>query len=320
MDSTPLLGASSGTIILQDHPVFLRVSHSPWRFIPQNVLVFFRGLILAYLIATAIIVANYELTVDPNLTNWRLLFDFALISGVMVLLYYMITFSWTFTHLYYPDAEDIDGGIEWCIISIMSLPRNLASLRKQVYFTVFYTATVVFSFMNTFLYWFITRPHDLETSSIAITGQGNPGKGEMWDEAPRPLADAPFSDVFGQGWLKAFSIVNLYGVTSIIMVIEILLLNSIKRPLAIGAYILGVMILAGLYLGWATIGHAATGVYAFFWLDKAVVGSQEAVTAYCIGFVLLAPLAFVFMQGYVSLRESLTQRRTILQEAALLQA
>jgi hypothetical protein len=34
-----------------------------------------------------------------------------------------------------------------------------------------------------------------------------------------------------------------------------------------------------------------TGWCAFDWLDRGIVGSTEAVTAYCIGFVILAPLS-----------------------------
>ncbi|KAM0257359.1 hypothetical protein ACHAQJ_004446 [Trichoderma viride] len=331
MDSTPLLvgaGGLPGPGFLQDHPVFLRASHSPWYFIPQNVLVFFRGLILAYLIATAFMVGNYELTVDTTLTNWRFLFDFALNSGVLVLLYHLVTFCWTFTHLYYPEPEVIDGRFEWIVISLMSLPRNLASLRKQFYFTMFYITTVVFSFMNTVIYWFITRPHDLQNAgndpNTGNLGDGNtgddPGK-KSWDVATLPVSitasDEPFSDIFGQGWFKSFVIVNLYGITSIIMIIEILFLNSIKRPFAIGAHIFGLLVFAGLFLGWATIGHSATGVYSFFWLDETEVGSQEAVTAYCIGFVLLAPITFIFMQGFVGVRETLTRPRVIIQEGPL---
>lgn len=55
-------------------------------------LVFFRGVILAYLIATGIVVLNYKLTEDPTESNWRLFFDFTLISGALVLLYFLITF------------------------------------------------------------------------------------------------------------------------------------------------------------------------------------------------------------------------------------
>ncbi|KAK4068056.1 hypothetical protein Trihar35433_6616 [Trichoderma harzianum] len=311
MDSTPLLVGSNelsaGRALLQDHPVFLRASHSPWCFIPQNVLVFFRGLILAYLIAASILVLNYETTdAAPGETNARLFFD--LPSSA----------SWTFTHLYYPDPEEIDGGIESWVVNVMSLPRNLASLRKQFYFTLFYITTVVFSFMNTVIYWFITRPHDLENNDNGGTGDDDNGNGNNGNgDGNGFLAAAPntpFSDIFGEGWLKAFAIVNLFGITSIIMVFEIFFLNSIRRPSTISAYLFALMVFAGLYLGWAYIGHAATDIYPFFWLDPAEAGSQEAVTAYAIGFVLLAPIMYIFMQGFVGIRESLVRPHVIIQE------
>lgn len=60
---------------------------------------------------------------------------------------------------------------------------------------------------------------------------------------------------------------------------------------AIGSHLLGLVFLSGMYLGWAAIGELLTGWYAFFWLDSEQVGSEEAVTAYCMGFVILAPLS-----------------------------
>lgn len=42
----------------------------------------------------------------------------------------------------------------------MSLPQNLASLRSQFYFTLFYFTTSVFTIVNTILYWFVTLPHN----------------------------------------------------------------------------------------------------------------------------------------------------------------
>jgi hypothetical protein len=64
---------------------------------------------------------------------------------------------------------------------------------------------------------------------------------------------------------------------------------------AIGSHVLGLVFFSGLYLGWAGIGKALTGWYAFDWLDKSIVGSEEAVTAYCIGFVFLAPISESFL-------------------------
>lgn len=60
---------------------------------------------------------------------------------------------------------------------------------------------------------------------------------------------------------------------------------------AIGLHLLGLMVDAAIYLGWAAFGHLVTNWYAFFWLDKSEVGSDEAVTLYSIGFVFLAPIS-----------------------------
>jgi hypothetical protein len=36
--------------------------------------------------------------------------------------------------------------------------------------------------------------------------------------------------VFSAGWLQSFCVLNLYGITVLLVLTEILLLNSIKRP------------------------------------------------------------------------------------------
>ncbi|KAL7821214.1 hypothetical protein V8C44DRAFT_353880 [Trichoderma aethiopicum] len=342
MDTTPLLG--NRPALIQDHPVFLRASHSPWSLIPQNVLSFVRGSILAYLTVAAILILNYELTnpppnsnpsdpgdsdpndpgSDPNdpglsalaltATNWRLLFDFPIISFGLVLWYFVVTFSWTFTHLYYPDADDIDGGVEYAVIRLMSLPRDLGNARYQFYFTLFYFTTFAYSFMNSAIYWFVTRPHDLVHAVLRLFSQGYPEVVKLWDATAVTLA-GPFCDIFGEGWLRAFVLINLYAVTPGIMVAEVLFLNSIRRPNGIGGYLFALLVFAALYIGWAFIGHAATGVWPFFFLDAAQVGSTEAVVADSIGFALLAPIALVFMQGFVGVRESLIRPYVTVQDA-----
>jgi hypothetical protein len=71
------------------------------------------------------------------------------------------------------------------------------------------------------------------------------------------------------------------------------------------------------------MGKLITDWYAFDWLDVHQVGSEEGVTAYCIGFVLLAPLSelpwnlcpiylltevvYTMMQGFVAIREGITR-------------
>lgn len=126
------------------------------------------------------------------------------------------------------------GGIESWIVAAMSLPRNMASLRKQFYFTMFYTATVVACFMNSTIYWLITRQRDSGDSATpelfdwTVVAEDD----ELyWVETSIPVPDAPFSDLFGEGWFNAFVIVALYGITSAIMATEVFWLNSIKRPI-----------------------------------------------------------------------------------------
>ncbi|KAF5017212.1 hypothetical protein F66182_10882, partial [Fusarium sp. NRRL 66182] len=80
MDSAPLLQNADGLPGpngMQDHPAFLRASHSPWHFIPQNVLVILRGLVLAFIFAMGILVLNYELNEKSEFSKWRIVFDFA---------------------------------------------------------------------------------------------------------------------------------------------------------------------------------------------------------------------------------------------------
>ncbi|KAM5342027.1 hypothetical protein ACJ41O_015058 [Fusarium nematophilum] len=303
-DTAPLLQGADGLPgpnAMQDHPAFLRACHSPWRFIPQNILVILRGLLLVVTTAMGIMVLNYQLSEPSDFSKWRLLFDFADVCFFFVFLYQLITFCWTFTHLYYPHPEDVNDGCESYLINAMSLPRNMASLRKQFYFTMFYTLTVVFSFMNSTIYWFITRLHDDEANATPpAPNPRQPNDTSIWAGATT-VPEKPFTDIFGEGWFRAFVLLSLYGLTSLIMVIEILWLNSIRRPIAIGTHLLGLMFFSGVYLGWAAFGHLVTDWFAFFWLDAKAVGSDEAVTLYCIGFVFLAPISFI------SIRESLTR-------------
>lgn len=65
----------------------------------------------------------------------------------------------------------------------MSLPDNMGSLRKQFYFTMFYTTANVFSFMNSTIYWFITRQQNQADAREPAPPQesGSPsGEGIVW--------------------------------------------------------------------------------------------------------------------------------------------
>ncbi|RKL24759.1 hypothetical protein BFJ68_g760 [Fusarium oxysporum] len=137
MDSAPLLQNADGLPspnVMQDHPAFLRASHSPWSFIPQNILVILRGIVLSLVTAVVILVLNYEIHEQSEFSDWRIVFDFANISLFFVFLYQLKTF-------------------------------HMGSLRKQFYFTLFYTITAVFAFANSTIYFFIIRQHKSDDAS-----------------------------------------------------------------------------------------------------------------------------------------------------------
>ncbi|KAJ6781661.1 hypothetical protein PWT90_01411 [Aphanocladium album] len=291
-DTTPLLaavGSLPGSNIIQDHPPFLRASHSPWNWIPQRLLVKLRGLVVAYLTGTGIMTAYYKLTEFTDHPKWYLLFHFGVLSFILSHFWHLVTFAWTFTHLYYQTVDDVDG-VEGWFIRLMSLPSNMGNLRKQFNFTMFYTTTTAFSFMNAISYWFVTRPHNPDATST----------------------EGPY--LLGEGWFKSFALFSLYTTPAIVMIVEILFFNSIKRPQALGAHLIGLSSLSGLYLGWATLGGHLTGCFPFYWLNPEFVGSNEAVAAYCMGFVGLAPLMFVLKQGFIGLREGLTNAPSRMRE------
>ncbi|KAG6030400.1 hypothetical protein E4U41_000105 [Claviceps citrina] len=306
MSSTPLLGGSNlpSPVMMQDHPVFLRASHSAWEWIDQKALVILRGVFVAYMMVTAFMTGHYKMTEETEGSGLSNLFDFPTISSVMVLIYHVITFSWTYTHLYHPEPDDVEGRVKRFIIKAMSLPRNMGSQRKQFYFDLFYNATTVFCFMNSTIYWFITRQHGAGAAMEAV------GPKVVANVASAiKLPDAPFSDLLGGGWFKPFIMVNLHGVNSFIMAVEMFFFNSIKSPLSVGSHMLSLMGLSGAYLGWGVVGKSVTGEYPFFWMDEAQMGSKEAVSLCCIGFVLLAPLMYILMHGFVGIREILTRPR-----------
>ncbi|KAH7473794.1 hypothetical protein FOMA001_g12004 [Fusarium oxysporum f. sp. matthiolae] len=327
MDSAPLLQNADGLPspnVMQDHPAFLRASHSPWSFIPQNILVILRGVVLSLVTAVVILVLNYEIHEQSEFSDWRIVFDFANISLFFVFLYQLKTFCWTFTHLYYPHHHDRHmGGLEGWLIRRMSLPKHMGSLRKQFYFTLFYTITAVFALANSTIYFFITRQHKSDDASGEPQPEPQPPNGtasHVWAPYAEKTPAAPFTDIFGEGWFRAFIILSLYAFGSSVMVFEILVLNSIRRPWTVGIHLIGIMFLATAYLGWAAFGHLVTNYYPFFWLDKNEVGSDEAITLYSIGFVFLMPIMYILMQGLIASRESVTRSNSEARAIAAAQA
>ncbi|KAG6029049.1 hypothetical protein E4U40_000725 [Claviceps sp. LM458 group G5] len=303
MSSTPLLGGSNlpAPIIMQDHPVFLRASHSAWQWIDQKALVASRGTVLGYLVAAASMTIHYKMTEEKEGTGLSNLFNFSTICSTLTFIYHLITFAWTYTHMYHPEPSEVEGRLARLIIKAMSLPENMGSPRKQFYFQLFHSATTVFCFMNSVIYWLITRQHDAAAAAVTVGS-------EVAVNLVKATSGTPISDLLGEGWFKTFIMINLHAANSLIMVVETFFFNSIKPALVnVGSHMLSLMGLSGAYLAWGAVGKSVTGEYPFFWMDEAQVGSKEAVSLYSIGFVLLAPMMYILMHGFIGIREILTR-------------
>lgn len=86
---------SSSTALLprtkkDDHPIFLRVSHSPWLIVNQEVLMLARGIIALYMAMVFLLVVYYEMKKTDR--GCLIAFEFPNISYLLQVIYHCITF------------------------------------------------------------------------------------------------------------------------------------------------------------------------------------------------------------------------------------
>ncbi|KAJ4385546.1 hypothetical protein N0V93_009975 [Gnomoniopsis smithogilvyi] len=309
LERTPLIGSGrrddeERQAPASDHPIFLRAAHSPWRPLNQNALGYIRGGLLAYLIASGGMLLDYKIKHrEDEHTNWRIPFQFSTVTWVLLIIYHILVFSWTITHMHWPDIDPGDGRWESKLLRFMSPPEQTADSRKRFYFSLFYTVTHVFALLNVFIYWTLQVP----SGHAHWPGNGGDGGGDagffvIVDDGDSKLP--PFKDIFGGGWFPAFSIFNTHVFPAIATVIESLFLNSMRRQEPVPSHLFGTMAAAALYLGYGAIGKLATGHNPFWWMDEGLAGSKEKVAGYCTGFVSLAAAMFSTLYGLIGMREN----------------
>ena len=213
-ESTPLLPRSNRPP--HEHPIFLRVCHSPWYFLGQRALLLLRGLIATYMTAVLAVAIDYE---RREATHGELfIFKAGPISFVVQIIYYWITtvscssppsklslivFSlvqlWTLQHLFWPRyREDSDDGLLTRVKNIFSIPRTTAfNSKNRLAFSIFYTCATTFPYVVTFLYWFVL----------------NDGTG----------------CIFKLGPIQAMMHVNMYGIGAVIALVETMILSSVRK-------------------------------------------------------------------------------------------
>ncbi|KAK8029889.1 hypothetical protein PG993_011180 [Apiospora rasikravindrae] len=272
-------------------PVFLRACHSPWRWINQSVLTLFRFVISAYLLTVMGISLKYKLETEDDHTRWRIPFQFSTVSFILLLLYNLQVTVWTFMHLLLPkelpeDPAECHGHQFRNKIVNALLPPSRTRYGNHTHpfwFSLFYTVSHVFTFMNTIIYWAVLVP----AGHGGFEAPNAPH--HHHPHAPDNSTVAgydPHKGLFEEGHLKSFSIINVWSITSVIAVLEILAFNSIRRQ---------------------TLGKLVTGHAGLFFLDPELMGDAHgAALAASVLFVSLAPGIFSYMYGLIAMRESMS--------------
>ncbi|KAE9376300.1 hypothetical protein N431DRAFT_554764 [Stipitochalara longipes BDJ] len=275
---------SSSTALLpkdrkkDDHPIFLRVCHSPWISIGQKALVGLRSLTAAYLFVAFLALIKYE--IERNKTGLVTIFKFSNIASFIQLLYHAIAATYTFMHLYYPHHGSQPQTWKTRVQKFLSPPRQHSSTQNRVWFSIFYTAANTFPVVSAAIHWFVT--------------------------VPTKHATIPSDHTFGHGWYTTFFVLHKYAVSLAIAIFEVFFLSSIKRQEPLGAHLGGLAFLSFLYIGWTYIGYVVADKYVWWFLDHKEVEWKYVVLSW-FGFAALTEICFFIIYGVTGLRELLTK-------------
>ncbi|KAI0850659.1 hypothetical protein F5Y00DRAFT_260533 [Daldinia vernicosa] len=216
-------------------------------------------------------------------------------------------------HLIHPRAMEIDPNecrghkFKAYCSRFLSPPNKAISPIRRYLFSLYYTIAHVFPMMNTLIYWGFLVPSGhggFKAPTIPHQAQNLPYSGNEIVE------NHPDKGLFEQGPLEIFSIVNVWTVTSVIALVEIWFLNSIRRQTPVTGHAIGVMFCSGAYLGWSALGKYYTGHSGLFFLDPDIIKDMpEAIIAAHIAFIAISPGIFTYMYGLVAMRETMTAVR-----------
>lgn len=102
----------------------------------------------------------------------------------------------------------------------LSPPRLSATSINRVFFSIFYTVATTCPHIVVLVYWSILVPHEYNEGAFPPLP-----KKLMGLYSHTVLGD----EFLGRGWLQVFVTVNAFGINSVIALIEILFLSSIRR-------------------------------------------------------------------------------------------
>ncbi|KAI1134015.1 hypothetical protein F5Y05DRAFT_417679 [Hypoxylon sp. FL0543] len=298
----------SGSSDLQQ-PIYLRACHSSYRLINQKLLLFLRLLLTGYLSAVSGISLKYKLESVDEHTPWRIPFQFSTVAFCLQWTWNLQMTVWTAMHLIFPKAVEVDPAechghrARAYILRFFSPPTRSNCAITKYSFSMYYTVAHVFPLMNTVMYWAVLVPAGhggFKPPSMPHSHPISPPNANVTIAAYSPDKGL-FEDP-----IKAFSIINVWSITSVIAFIEMTLLNSIRRQTPVAVHIAGVMVSSAAYLAWAGLGKLITGHAGVFFLDPELMrGAPESIIAACIAFVGVSPGFLSYMYGLIAMREAM---------------
>jgi hypothetical protein len=93
----------------------------------------------------------------------------------------------------------------------MSPPVQRFGDRKRFWYSLFYTAAQVFPVISAFVYWAVLVP-----------------QGYSYALAPKHVPVGRLT-LMGDKWLRSFWVVNLWCLTVLVVFVEVMFLNNVKR-------------------------------------------------------------------------------------------
>jgi len=310
-ESAPLLPRPANASIPDSHPIYLRACHSPWKLINQHVLTGIRLILSGYLSAVFGVSLKYKLEVEDDHTKWRLPFQFSTVAFALLWAYNLQVTVWTLMHLVAPRAthvspEDCTGHrMRNKVLSALSPSGHSDCPKRRFAFSMFYTTAHVFTFMNTIIYWAILVPAGHGGFKAPNLPHHDHGHHRHDNDTTMAIYDAN-KGLFEEGDIKAFSIINVWSITSAIGLAEVFFFNSIRRPTPVAGHVLGIIASSIAYLAWAGLGRLLTGHAGLFFLDPELMGTEAAPVVAGVAFAIFAPGIFSYFYGLIGMREAIT--------------
>lgn len=198
-------------------------------------------------------------------------------------------------HLYYPHSNDNNcSTISASIRKFLSPSRKTANTNEKYLFSVFHWSILAFPHVVTFIHWAVIVPRN----EASIPGKNSSMKPQF--NANRNLGDRVFHDK-----LTTFFVFSKYGFNSVLALIELFILSSIKRSdvgfsdsvslillnmfQPVWNHVFALAVLSLVYVGWAAIGKYIVGRYTYFFFDHEKTG-WEYYWASVAAFVVLVEL------------------------------